>query len=76
MASTMQNLGKLQRRTCSVRKSNDKPRISVIPLTREKVKVAQRNFRKRESRGTADWSFRTATNSPEASKTTRSKQLT
>ena len=34
MTSTMENFGKLQRRTCSVRKSNDRPRISVIPLTR------------------------------------------
>ena len=46
MTSTLQS-SQPERRKCSVRKSNNKPRISIIPLTREKVRVGQRGWLRR-----------------------------
>ena len=45
MTSTMESLKKLSR-TRSLRKSN-KTHISILPLTREKVRVGQRGWRRR-----------------------------
>ena len=73
-STLMETLGQLAR-PGSVRKSN-KQRISIIPLTREKVRVGQRGWRRRESRGTTDCTFqhRFSPFSKEAIDNSRSKQ--
>jgi hypothetical protein len=53
MTSTIESIGQLQR-TSSLRKCSKQQRISIIPLTREKVRVGQRGWKRRESRGTTD----------------------
>ena len=73
-SSILQQSASLLARTTSIPKV--KQRISVIPLTREKIRVGQRGWKRRESRGTTDCTFQrqSPSSTREPANHSRSKQ--